>query len=417
MRPGWVDTLREAFGEALGALEPGRLVAQALEDVPQVPGRVALLAVGKAAGAMTLGALGAMGSWGERVAEGLVVVPRLPEGLALGPKVEVRAAAHPVPDERSVAAGELALALAGRLKAGDLLLALVSGGASALLAVPPAGVSLGEKQALVSAMLDAGAPIQEVNLVRRHLSKVKGGRVAAAASPAVTFTLMMSDVIGGLPHDIGSGPTVPDPTCVDEAHAALLRWAPQFARLAGALGESLDPASVRGLGAQQSRMLATPDALAEALAAALEARGWAARVAPAEAGEAEVVAARRVAQASMLAPGEALVIACEPTITLPARRGEGGRAGWVALAALQRLPPDAALLCAASDGVDGSSGAAGALVSGADAARVSVGEIDAALGRFDDGPLHRRLGTQLVGDPTGHNLSDVHAVVRGPPRR
>ncbi|WP_437759266.1 DUF4147 domain-containing protein [Sorangium sp. So ce1389] len=417
LRAALVTALRDGLAE----LDPAGLVERALDAEAVAPGsRVFVVAAGKAALGM---ARGALRSWGDRVAGGLAVtvattaVPAReepsaladPEEAALRP-LRVMRAAHPIPDARSVDAAEAALAVAAALGPGDLLLALISGGASALLAAPPAGVSLAEKQALVAALLEGGAPIQEVNLVRRHLSRIKGGRLAAAAAPARVLTLLMSDVVRGLPHDISSGPTVPDPTRLEEALAALERWAPQLSRLAPALSESLKPADAPLL---EARMLADPDRLAERVAAALAARtGLRAVAAAAEDGDARAIVERRLALARRLAPGEAAVIPCEPTLSLPAQRGAGGRAGWIALAALRGLPPDVALLCAASDGADGSSGAAGAVVTSAAAAAMDDRAIDAALARFDDASVHRALGTRVEMGPTGHNLTDLHIVAR-----
>lgn len=423
LRGALVDALRAGLAE----LDPAGLVERALgaRDAPDVDagassGRVVVLAAGKAALGMARGALRA---WGDRIAGGLAVTVAAPapcardvqaatsdpEEAALRP-LRVLRAAHPIPDGRSVDAAAAALAIADALGPDDLLLALVSGGASALLAAPPPGVSLADKQALVTALLEGGAPIQEVNLVRRHFSRIKGGRLAAAAAPARVLTLLMSDVVGGLPHDISSGPTVPDPSRVEEARAALERRAPQLSRLAPALSESLKPADAPIV---EARMLADPERLAERVAAALAAQtGLRAVAAPAEDGDARAIAARRLALARALAPGEAVVIPCEPTIALPAERGAGGRAGWIALAALRDLPPDVALLCAASDGADGSSGAAGAVVDSALATAMDPRAIEAALARFDDAAAHRALGTRLDLGPTGSNLTDVHIVAR-----
>ncbi|AKT40181.1 glycerate kinase type-2 family protein [Chondromyces crocatus] len=424
-RPAWVESLREAFDEAVATLEAGGLVEQALGEVERPPERVVLVAVGKAAVGM---ARGAVRCWGDRIRGGLVITTGVPEerdggvgvprgatgGLAaMAPRVsglEVRTAAHPVPDDRSVAAAEEALGLVRGMRPGEELLALVSGGASSLLSAPPVGVSLQEKQALVGAMLDAGAPIQEINVVRRHLSRVKGGRLAAAAAPCGTRTLLMSDVIAGVPHDIGSGPSVLDPTSIDEARAALRRWAPRHAQLTAFLSESPKPAELGEM--SRCQVLANPETLAERVAEMLRRRGWRAKTSSAEVGDAEAVAARRIERARELTPGEALVIACEPTVKLPERRGAGGRAGWIALRVMRALPADVALLCAASDGVDGSSGGAGALVRSADAAGIADESITAALRSFDDGPVHRALGTRLAGGATGHNLTDVHVLAR-----
>ncbi|WP_437602836.1 DUF4147 domain-containing protein [Sorangium sp. So ce590] len=422
---GALDALRaelvSAFRTGLAELDPAGLVERALDaEAGALRGSVLAIAAGKAALGM---ARGALRSWGDRITGGLAVTvadaatsardrqmtPADPEEAALHP-LRVMRAAHPIPDARSVEAADAALAAVATLGPDDLLLALISGGASALLAAPPAGVSLADKQALVAALLEGGAPIQEVNLVRRHLSRIKGGRLAAAAAPARVLTLIMSDVVGGLPHDISSGPTVPDLTHVEEALAALGRRAPQLARLAPAFSESLKPADARRL---EARLLADPDKLAERVAAALSGRtGLRAVAAPAEDGDARALVERRLALARSLAPGDAVVIPCEPTLALPAQRGAGGRAGWIALAAVRDLPPDVALLCVASDGVDGSSGAAGAVVARAAAAAMDDRGIEAALAGFDDAAAHRALGTRVETGPTGHNLTDLHIVAR-----
>jgi glycerate 2-kinase len=394
--------LTQGLDDALEELDPARLVRSSLPPLPPKRARVIVVAAGKAAPSMTAGALAC---WPGRIERALVVsVSGAPGGEADG-CVDRRVSAHPVPDARSVAAAEEALHLAASLGPSDLLLALVSGGASALLAAPPAGLALAEKQAIVTSLLDRGVPIRDVNLVRRHLSRVKGGKLARAAGGARVLTLLMSDVVGGAPHDVGSGPTVPDPTTVAEALAVLARAG---LGVPPGLSESLKPGEVRA----RSRVLADPRALADAVARALETRGLHATVDEPEEGDGRTLADRRVARAQALAPGEAAVIACEPTLRLPAARGRGGRAGWVAMAAMQRLPKDVALLCAASDGVDGSSGAAGALVTRSDAERSVAGSIEAALAAFDDARVHETLGTHLPGGPTGHNLADVHVVAR-----
>jgi hydroxypyruvate reductase len=400
--------LRAALDEALMALDPAALVRAALPGAPPVRGRVVVIAAGKAAPAM---ARGALARWPDRVADALVItVPPLPAGAALDPRgrARVRGAAHPIPDERSVAAATEALAMAGALGPDDLLLALISGGASALLAAPPDGMTLAEKQGVVAALLDRGVAIRDVNLVRRHLSRIKGGRLARAAAPADTLTLLVSDVIGGAAPDIGSGPTVADPSTVEEARAVVARAGlPALPWLA----ESLKPGEPARAGA---RILADPATLGRVLGDALRRRGMRVTVDPPEEGDAAAVVARRLARAATLVPGEAVVIPCEPTISLPAARGRGGRAGWIALAASRGLPPGVVLLCAASDGCDGSSGAAGAMVTREDAARAGDDAIDAALDSCDDASVHRALGTHLAGGPTGQNLADVHVLARAP---
>ncbi len=394
--------LTASLDEALAALDPARLVSAALPPLPPRRARVIVVAAGKGAPAM---AAGAFARWPDRIERALVVtVAPAPPWIGDG-AVDLRIAAHPLPDARSVAAAEEACRLAASLGHGDLLLALISGGASALLAQPPEGLALAEKQALVASLLERGVPIAAVNLVRRHLSRVKGGRLARAAHGARVLTLVMSDVVGGEAHDVGSGPTVPDPTTLAAARAVLRDVG--IPEPAG-MSESVKPGEVRA----RAQLLADPRALAGTVAEALRRRGLDASVDEPDEGDARAVAHRRAARAAALVPGEAAVIACEPTLLLPAVRGRGGRAGWVALAAMGQLPGDVALLCAASDGVDGSSGSAGALVTRSDAERAGVRLVEAALRSFDDASVHQALGTALPGGPTGHNLTDVHVVAR-----
>ena len=398
-----------ALGEALAQLDPARLVEEGLPPLPPKRARVVVIAAGKAAPAM---ARGALARWPDRIERALVISASPAPSPAhsrdrkgAGAPVTALVAAHPIPDERSVAAAGAALELAASLGPSDLLLALVSGGASALLAAPPEGLALAEKQAIVAALLDRGVPIRDVNLVRRHLSRVKGGRLARAAGGARVLTLVVSDVVRGAPHDVGSGPSVPDPTTLDEARAVLA--AAGIAEPAG-MSESVKPGAVRA----RATTLADPRALSVAVAAALAGRGVHAVVDEPDEGDARALVERRVARAATLAPGEAAVIAAEPTLRLSASRGHGGRAGWIALAAMERLPPDVVFMCAASDGVDGSSGGAGAVVTRGDAGRAGRGAIEEALAAFDDASVHRALGTQLPGGATGHNLTDVHVLAR-----
>lgn len=441
-----------AFQAGLVELDPAGLVERALPPLPPKRARVRVIAAGKAATAM---ARGALARWGPRIEDALVVTvdsvrtaTATAEALAeaksgdsgsdahrIAPAplsadtgaersaapVRLQFAAHPVPDARSVKAAEEALRRARELGAQDLLVALISGGASSLLAAPPAGMTLAHKAELVAALLDGGTPIAEVNTVRRHLSRIKGGRLAIAAAPARVLTLIISDVIGGAPHDIGSGPAVADPTTLDEAARILALRAPDLdsPKLRALLSESLkDGPTSPGtslLPRIRARILAEPDTLARLVATDLSTRaGLHARASASEQGDAASVVRRRIELARALAPGEAAIIACEPTVPLPPQRGRGGRAGWIALASMRELPADVVFLCAATDGVDGNSGAAGAIVTRDDASTADEAAIREALDTFNDAPLHRALGTSLEGGPTGHNLTDLHVLARLP---
>ena len=403
MIPPFASALVASLAAALGSLDPARLVREVLPPRPPCGGRVIVIAAGKASRAMTRGALS---RWPDRVSSALVIAK---DAEAIDDaRVTTIAAGHPIPDARSVAAATEALSRASALDHDDLLLALISGGASALMAAPAEGLDLREKQAIVATLLDRGIPIRDVNVVRRHLSRIKGGRLARAAAPAEALTLIVSDVIGGAPHDIGSGPTVADPTTIADARAVLAR-----ARVPAphALSESPAP---HGSASPQAWIIGDPPMLGRAIAAELARHGLRATIDDPDEGDAAAIVERRLARASMLAPGEAAVIPCEPTVSLPDVHGRGGRAGWIALAALRRLPDDVTLLCAATDGVDGSSGAAGAIVSRADAAKLDPRAIDVAIATFDDAAAHRAMGTHLPGGPTGHNLTDVHVLARAP---
>ncbi|MRG91635.1 DUF4147 domain-containing protein [Polyangium spumosum] len=403
--------LAVVFRQSLAVLDPARLVAEALPARPPDGARVRLFAAGKAAAAM---ARGALSRWGDRIEATLVVtVDGAPidwTALDLRSPPVVLHAAHPVPDERSIAAAHAAIAHVHGLGPDDRLLVLISGGSSALLVLPPPGLDLEDERRVVRALLEGGAPIHDVNLVRRHLTRIKGGRLALAAAPALVQTLALSDVVGGAVHDIGSGPTVADPTTAAEARLVLARHAPAelAARLAPHLDDTPRPFPVR----TEARLLAGPEDLARAAATGLSAHGFSVRIEPPEGGDAHAVVEKRLAQAAALAPGSAIVVACEPTLALPPRRGRGGRAGWVALAAMKRLPPGVALLCGASDGTDGSSAAAGAVTSLRAAGELDAGRIDAALAGYDDAAIHEAIGTAIITGPTGQNLTDLHILAR-----
>lgn len=217
------QTLLELFSAAVAAAHPDHCLEAFWPQVPE-QGRLIVFAAGKAAAAMA------------RAAEshyGTILPPDRFSGLAVTRhgygrdaglrRLTLMEAGHPVPDAASEAAAEAALRLAGEARPGDLLLVLLSGGASALLAAPAAGLQLADKQNLTRALLRSGATIAEINCVRKHLSRIKGGRLARAAGGAKIVTLAISDVPGDAPDAIGSGPTVADPTTLADATAVLVR--------------------------------------------------------------------------------------------------------------------------------------------------------------------------------------------------
>ncbi|HLL31400.1 MAG TPA: glycerate-2-kinase family protein, partial [Allosphingosinicella sp.] len=211
------EHLEEIWRAGMEACLPARVLPQHLPEPP--PGRTVVLAAGKAAAAM---ARSVEARWRGPLT-GLAVAPHGSGGTLQ--RVEILPAAHPVPDSSSVAAAERLLAMARGAGQDDLVLVLLSGGASSLACLPGEGLELTEKQSLTSALLRAGAAIGEINCVRRHLSRFKGGRLALAAPPARLVTLAISDVVGDSPEDIGSGPTAADPSSLAEARAILARYA------------------------------------------------------------------------------------------------------------------------------------------------------------------------------------------------
>lgn len=208
--------LRTLFDTALDAVSPGRVLAPHLPPPP--PGRTAVIGFGKAAAEMAR----AFEAHWPAPCEGFAVT-RYGHAVPCR-KIDIVEAGHPVPDAAAVDAADRALALAAGLGAGDLLLCLASGGGSALLAKPAPGLGLVDKQALTRSLLACGAAIGEINCVRKHLSAIKGGRLAAAAAPARVATLAISDVPGDDPAIIASGPTVADPTDGAEALTILARY-------------------------------------------------------------------------------------------------------------------------------------------------------------------------------------------------
>ena len=402
LRRVWSTTL-DATREALT-----RVIGEALGAAPPVTGAVHLVAVGKSSPLM---ARAARAAWGPRIASALVVCPdgTPADDLAWA---EVLRAGHPLPDARSVEAASRAFAVADGVGEDDLLLALVSGGTSALAV---SGVALSDLAEVTHALLGSGAPIGEINTVRRHLSTFAGGGLArrAAARGGRVLTCIAADVVGGAqPHDVGSGPTVPDPTTADHARALAWRYAPSVApRLT--FVETLEPGDPVA-SRLRTWTLATPELLADVARDALSAAHLRATALPESDAPVERLVAEYAAAASRLSPGEALVGASEPAVRVTAAApGRGGRSCHLAALLARHLPPGTAFLAAASDGADGNSGTGGAVVDASFVARAGGPRVYAdRLAAFDTAALHHAAGTALPGAPTGLNLCDLHVLAR-----
>jgi hydroxypyruvate reductase len=368
---------------------PARVLPPHLPEPP--PGRTILLALGKAALPM---ARAAEARWRGPLS-GLAVAPESPGEVPR--RIETMTAAHPVPDERSVAAAERLLALAAGAGEDDLVLVLLSGGASALACLPGEGLMLAEKQRLTQALLRSGANVREFNCVRRHLSRFKGGRLAVAAAPARLVTLAISDVVGDAAEAIGSGPTAADPSSIAEARAVLARYTVE----APMKGWSETPDRVAG----EYRLVARgADALAAAAAKA-QALGYRPLLVE-SVGEARDAARDHIGLAVAAGPGTALISGGELTVTVRGS-GRGGPNQEYALAAALALAGrrDLSGLAADTDGLDGDSEAAGAFFDGG----AEGGE--AALAANDSGSWFASRDALFVTGPTGTNVSDLRIIL------
>ena len=370
------DLLLAVRSDALAFSEPRARVREALAAMPRPTKRVRAIAVGKAAGAMLEGARDA---WS--------LAPD--EGRTFG-------GAHPVPDRTSIDAAEAALAFAA--SGGDAIrLFLVSGGASAMLCAPYADFSLAGKQDVTRALLRAGLDVARINVVRAHLSRIKGGGLAKAAGDHPRITVVVSDVLFGDASAVGSGPSLPDASTVEDAR--------RIAESAGLFGLPLHE-TPKDLAPAPCVVASSPEVLARAATAALEQRGFSVTVLAPSIASVDELATEYVQTATSMAPRTAVVRVAEPSLVVPASAGRGGRSTHLAARVAQSLPPGVAFLAAASDGVDGVSGTAGAIVTG------PIDGADNAIARFDTGELHLRAGTAIAEHPTGNNLADLHVVLR-----
>ena len=416
---------------AIDAVTPSRLVQAALED-PVVRnfiagGPVTLIAAGKAAEGMLRGFLASS-------------IGPIERGVAVGPgpgasvpPIAFHTGGHPLPDRGSLDAGHEALHCAAEMSPAGCLVVLLSGGASALLAVPLEGVTLGEKVAATRMLLAAGVPIHELNCVRKHLSAIKGGRLAGAAAGRV-LTLAISDVVWPVEDDpavIGSGPTVVDRTTFAEAAAIVGR--PEVRDLIppgvidvlergreGQLPETLKTSSAPVSGTMYRVVGSRRQAMEGAMSAA---RGLGYEVALLErpvVGEARVAGAdhpRRVAAATRQLAGPVCVVSSGETTVTVSGRGRGGRNQELALAAaseMSRLGPAAVLASVGTDGVDGPTDAAGALVDSSTPARARSLALACAasyLAENDTYAYFDRLGDLIRTGPTGTNVGDLQVVV------
>jgi hydroxypyruvate reductase len=411
------DLLKAMFKAAVDAALPSLCVPGHLPKRPK--GRTVIIGAGKASGAM---AKALEDTW-DGPLEGLVVTRygyRAPME-----RLEVVEAAHPVPDAAGREAARRIFDLVQGLTADDLVLCLISGGGSALLALPAEGVSLEDKQAVNKALLKSGATISEMNVVRKHLSAIKGGRLAAAAAPAKVVTLMISDVPGDDPSIIASGPTVPDPSTNKDALAIIDKYAIEVPGSVRALLQKAEETPKPGdkrLKTVENILVATPQASLEAAAeVARKAAVTPVILGDSIEGEARDVAlvhagiARQCAFRGQPAkPPCVLISGGETTITLKGK-GKGGRNTefLLALAIALNGIPNIYALAGDTDGIDGSEDNAGALIFPDTLDRAGKAGINAKamLANNDPWGFFNALGDLLVTGPTLTNVNDFRAIL------
>ncbi|MBO6784284.1 MAG: glycerate kinase [Alphaproteobacteria bacterium] len=415
--------LRDLFAAALDAARPERCVPAHLPRITG-EGRVVVIGAGKASAAMARAVEDAARDegWLDRI-EGLVVT-RYGHGVECA-RIVIREAAHPVPDDAGEQAARRVLEMAQDLGEDDTLICLVSGGGSALLALPAEGISADEKAAINRALLRSGAPIDEMNCVRKHISAIKGGRLAAAAYPARVMSLMISDVPHDDPSVIASGPTVPDPTTCADARAILVRYGIEVPdnvrqRLEDAHGETPKPGD-RVFERVENVIVARPADMLSAVVDSAAGKGLTVVSLGADLeGEARALGAEHARLARRLAEERAadlpLVILSGGETTVTVRGdGMGGRNAEYALGlavALEGAPGIYAIACD-TDGIDGVEDNAGAVVAPDTLSRATAAGLSADdhLDRNDAYAFFAGIGDLVVTGPTRTNVNDFRAIL------
>lgn len=405
--------LRSLFDAAVAAADPRKCLAAHLPARPK--GRVLVVGGGKASARM---AQALEAAWGP--CEGLVAVPH---GARLATqRIEIAEASHPVPDAAGAAIAARMLDMVQSAGAGDLVVCLISGGASSLLALPGPGVSLADKQAVNAALLASGAPISQMNILRKHLSAIKGGRLAAAAHPAKVLTLAISDVPGDDLSIIGSGPTVPDPSTVAEAQDIIARYQLVLPKTVQAFMDS-EHAETPDLdhpvfADAQTHLIAAPQASLIAAAQVAQAEG----VTPillgdalegesADLGKAMAgIAASCVRHGHPVKGPAVLISGGETTVTVNKSAGQGGRNTEFLLSFALNAPDGVSAIACDTDGIDGKSDAAGGMWTPEIAQAASGLDGKTLLAAHDSYNFFGPAGGLVFTGPTHTNVNDFRAI-------
>lgn len=394
----YVEAVRRLSGEAL--------VAEALASLP-LEGDVRILALGKASGSMLRGAELMLGSL-----RGLAVGPAKMQGI---PGVEWIVGEHPIPGPGSLLAGERLLEEARAIPESSTALVLLSGGGSALAEALALGLTLTDLAETTRLLLAAGAPISEINAVRKHLSRIKGGKLAQACPAKRLVVLTVSDVVGDDPAVIASGPFAPDPTTFGDALEVLrlrgvIDRVPPAVRAWLEAGRDPEPGSFDRV---ETTILAGPADLPQVAAEIAKAHGFDASAREHfEGGDVAEVARSHLERFASLRRNEFLAFAAEPTVVLPPHPGAGGRSQHLSLLVAIGLPTDCAFLAAGSDGKDGLSDHAGAAFDAATAARANALDLDNLLAGAESARACDLAGASIPAWETGTNLADLHLLAR-----
>jgi hydroxypyruvate reductase len=387
------ELLEESFRAAVGAADPLKILGPHLPPPPK--GRTFVAAAGKAAASMAL----AVEQHWKSPLDGIAVT-RYKHGLATK-HIRVVEAGHPVPDQAGESAAAEILRNAQQLGPDDLLLALISGGGSSLLSLPAPGISMSELKALTGRLLKSGADIREMNTVRKHLSAIQGGRLAAA-SRAPVVALIISDVVGDDPTHIASGPCTPDPTTIEDAKAVLAKYGIEFR---GPFSET--PKT----GTATNKVIATAYRSLEAAAEVFRRQGIRPEIlGDTITGEAREVGREMAGLARRTKGPAALISGGECTVTV---KGEGGRGGRCTefLLSLGIETQGIWAIAADTDGIDGTEDNAGAILTPESMKRGQDGE--AFLARHDSYGFFSALGDLVVTGPTRTNVNDYRAILVG----